>query len=184
MTLRIIAGTFKGRLLKAPQSSSTRPTQSIVREAVFNICQSEIAGARFLDLYAGSGAMGFEALSRGASHTTFVEQNRKASSVIQENIALLHVESQTTLLPLPANRALSQLTHQSALFDLIYIDPPYDTPIDPLLESLLPLLAPQATLFLEERYNPKSIRTTSPSSRLHFQNSRHFGTALLSIFKL
>lgn len=85
MTLRVIAGKYKGRSLKTPKATSTRPTQGMLREAVFNICQNEIEGAFFLDLFAGSGAMGFEAISRGAMKATLVEQNRQAQLCIKEN---------------------------------------------------------------------------------------------------
>lgn len=180
MTLRIIAGSFKGRLLKAPKGPSTRPTQGMLREAVFNICQSEIANARFLDLFAGSGAMALEALSRGASHSTLVEQNRNAIACIKENIAILHVEAQTNLIPCDTNRAITLLVKQGALFDIIYIDPPYDTPV--LLAPLIPLLAPQALLFLEERHNPKKQHQAPPHPGLQLRDTRRFGIALLSTF--
>jgi 16S rRNA (guanine(966)-N(2))-methyltransferase RsmD len=178
MTLRIVAGQFKGRLLKTPKGSSTRPTQGMLREAVFNICQNEIEGARFLDLYAGSGAMGLEALSRGASHVIFVEQNRTAAACIQANIASLQLKAQTTVLSLDAARALAQLIKQGAKFDIVYVDPPYDIPFDP--ESVVPLLAYPSILFLEERAQPQKPLPKSP--HLLLQSARRFGTALLSIF--
>ncbi|HSX11409.1 MAG TPA: 16S rRNA (guanine(966)-N(2))-methyltransferase RsmD [Chlamydiales bacterium] len=181
MSLRIIAGTFKGRLLKAPKGPSTRPTQGMLREAVFNICQNDIGNARFLDLYAGSGAMGLEALSRGAAHATLVEQNRHAIACIKENIAALHLESQAALIPFDANRALTLLTKQGALFDILYVDPPYDSPVP--LEPLVPLLAPHATLFIEERYNPKKPHQPPTHASLHHKETRRFGIALLSIFR-
>ena len=180
MTLRIIAGRFKGRLLKAPKSVSTRPTQGMLREAVFNICQNAIPEARFLDLYAGSGAMGLEALSRGAAHATFVEQNRNALICLRENIATLQLEAETTLLPIPVTRAVALLTQQSAHFECIYIEPPSDHPPD--LELILPLLAPNATLFLEERHDPKNPPQPLHFPSLHLKDSRRFGIALLSIF--
>jgi 16S rRNA (guanine(966)-N(2))-methyltransferase RsmD len=182
MTLRLIAGTFKGRLLKTPKGPSTRPTQGMLREAVFNICQNEIDSARFLDLFAGSGAMALEALSRGAAHATLVEQNRHALACIRENIAALQVEKQTTLIPYDANRALPLLTKQGALFDIIYIDPPYDTHTP--LEPLIPLLAPHALLFLEGRHNPKQPSQPRFPPSLHLRDTRRFGIALLHIFTL
>ena len=174
MTLRIIAGAFKGRRLKTPKGASTRPTQGIVREAVFNICQTEIEGSRFLDLYAGSGAMGFEALSRGAAKATFVEADRTAAACIKENIAELHVASQATLLPVSASRAIHLL--QGDQFDIVYVDPPYDTPFE--LETLAPLLAPHAVLFFEGRRNTK-IRD---APHLSLKDTRHFGIAILFTF--
>jgi 16S rRNA (guanine966-N2)-methyltransferase len=181
MSLRIIAGQFKGRLLKAPKGPSTRPTQGMLREAVFNICQNEVEGARFLDLFAGSGAMGLEALSRGATHITLVEQNRQAIACIKENIQFLQVASQTTLIPTEAKRALSLLTKEGALFDIVYIDPPYDISLS--LELLLPLLAPNALVFLEERYDPKKQASPPHIAGLQHQDTRRFGIALLSRFR-
>lgn len=178
MSLRIIGGEFKGRILKTRNDPNTRPTQGMLREAVFNICQNEISGARFLDLFAGSGAMGLEALSRGAAHATLVEQNRDAIRCIKENISNLRLEPQTTLIPTDASRALKLLSNQ--LFDLIYIDPPYDQPFS--LESAAPLLAPNGILFFEERHNPKKIHQPPSAPSLRYKETRRFGIALLSIF--
>src|SRR5690606_33771897 len=104
------------------------PTQGMLREAVFNICQNRIEEARFLDLYAGSGAMGFEALSRGAKSVVMVEQNKQAYLCIQENAKTLQVEPK--IFQMPSQRALQCMAKEGYLFDLIYIDPPYDLPID------------------------------------------------------
>lgn len=179
MSLRIIGGKFKGQMLKTPSSASTRPTQGMLREALFNICQNYIEGARFLDLFAGSGAIGFEALSRGAASVTLVEQNRTAISCLKENIQKLKVEPQTTLLALPAQRALTMLGKQSGLFDLVYIDPPYDTPIHPFLDGLEAILAPDARVFVEERHSPKSKQVPYVPLFLHLIDSRRFGIALI-----
>jgi 16S rRNA (guanine966-N2)-methyltransferase len=178
MTLRIIAGKFKGRLLKTPKGPSTRPTQGMLRAAVFNICQNQIEGARFLDLFAGSGAMSFEALSRGASHATLVESNRIAIACIKENIIRLDVQAETTLIPSEARLALN---HLSGAFDLIYLDPPYDTPT--LLEEIASrnLLAPGGILFVEERFKPNKIPPAS-DFLIHI-DSRRFGDALLHQYR-
>ena len=180
MTLRIIAGKFKGRLLKTPKGPSTRPTQGMLREAVFNICQNQVEGAKVLDLFAGSGAMALEALSRGATHATLVESHRHALACIKENIALLGVEALTTVLPLDAKISLKRL---KTSFDLIYIDPPYDDPI--LLEEILSrrLLNPGASLFVEERYDPKKNPPPFHSPHLALIDSRRFGSALLHQFR-
>ncbi len=178
--MRIIAGNFKGRLLKAPKSTSTRPTQGMLREAIFNICQNEVSNARFLDLFAGSGAMGLEALSRGASHATFVEQNRQAVQCIKENITALKLEKSSLLIPFDASRALHSLAKQSAQFDIVYVDPPYDTPFDFL--PLVPLTAPNGILFFEERHNPKKAHQPLELPGLELKDTRRFGVALLSIF--
>lgn len=178
--LRIIAGKFKGRRLNTPNGPSTRPTQEVLRESVFNICQSYIEGAYVLDLYAGSGAIGFEALSRGAQHVTFIEQHRNAIQCIQKNIQILEVQSQTTLIPRDAKIALSRI---STPFDIVYIDPPYDVPAAPILKELEAknILKPGALVFLEERFTPKA--KPIPATTLAFVNSRRFGPAILHQFQ-
>jgi 16S rRNA (guanine966-N2)-methyltransferase len=181
MTLKIIAGKFKGRFLKAPKTNTTRPTQGMLREAVFNICQNEVDEARFLDLFAGSGAMGLEALSRGAAHAVFVEKNRQALVCIKDNISALEVEKQTLILPTDAARALEILLKQAAQFELIYVDPPYETPLD--LTSLAPLLSPNGTLFVEERHQPKKVHQPIELPGLKLKETRRFGIALLSIYQ-
>src|SRR5579872_3386296 len=152
MTLRIIGGRFKGRFLKAPKASTTRPTQGMLREAVFNICQNQIDGARFLDLFAGSGEMELEAISRGAASAAFVKQNRGAINCIKENIQTLENERAAEIVSLDAVKALAFLEKRKMQFDIVYIDPPYDRPIKDLLESLIPVLAAEAIIFIEERH--------------------------------
>lgn len=179
MSLRIIAGKFKGRTLKAPKGKSTRPTQGMLREAVFNICQNEIHGARFLDLFAGSGAVGLEALSRGAVFAAFVEQNKLALRSIKENGEMLGVISEMQILPLSFEKALLFFKKQGTQFDLIYIDPPYDLSAD--FSEISSILAPHGTVFLEERFNPKgNSKTKIPG--LYARDQRRFGEALLTIF--
>ncbi|MDE3047773.1 MAG: 16S rRNA (guanine(966)-N(2))-methyltransferase RsmD [Verrucomicrobiota bacterium] len=176
--MRIIAGALKGRTLKQPKGSVTRPTQGMLRGAVFNICQNEVEGARFLDLFAGSGAMGLEALSRGASLAVFVEQNRQALACIRDNIAAFGVESRAEVMPMPVERALKVLAGRQ--FDLIYIDPPYDLSVD--LAALSSFVAPQGTVFLEERADPKRQETLIPG--LQKQQTRRFGSTALTLFSV
>ena len=175
MTLRIIAGHLKGRPLKTPKGPSTRPTQGMLREAVFNICQNRIEGANFLDVYAGSGAMAFEAISRGASHAVLIEKNKIAISCIKENIKILQIERQIEVITADAVTSVKRIERK---FDIVYIDPPYETPTAPLIEQLLKaqLLNPDAILFIEER----DIKSKAPEfPHLILKNSRRFGVALL-----
>jgi len=123
--MRIGSGTFKGRTLKTPKGEATRPTSGLVRETLFNILARDIPDARVLDLFAGSGSVGLEALSRGAVHATFVEMARPALACLRENIAALDVAAETTVLPYPVDRALAELTRAGNLFDLIFLDPPF-----------------------------------------------------------
>jgi 16S rRNA (guanine966-N2)-methyltransferase len=178
MSLRIVGGLFGGRILKSPKGAQTRPTTSMLREAVFNICAGWIENARFLDLFAGSGAMGLEAVSRGASFVTFVEKEAKAVQCIRENVSLLAIEPQVQILAMEVKRALMQLMSS---YDLIYIDPPYEKEVSVLIELILErgLLAPHGLLFLEERFQAKIPTFKS----LELIDSRKYGIAHLHRFR-
>lgn len=123
--MRIIAGEFGSRKIETPPGISTRPTLDKVREAVFSSLGGSFEGGRVLDLYAGSGANGLEALSRGMHEAVFVDNDRKAVSVIRKNISSLHVKERTRILSCNDFKALSLLKEEGQKFDLIYMDPPY-----------------------------------------------------------
>ena len=126
MTLKILGGEFGGRLLKAPKGSQTRPTTSMLRKAVFDILQPKIQGAVFLDLFAGSGAMGIEALSRGASRAIFIDSHREAIRALKENLSLLKIESKAHIIQNDVFKGLTKLQEMNILSDIVYADPPYD----------------------------------------------------------
>jgi 16S rRNA (guanine(966)-N(2))-methyltransferase RsmD len=119
--MRIIAGEFRSRRLKSLPGAATRPTPDRLRETLFDILQTRIQGATFADAYAGTGAVGLEALSRGARHAWFLERGRPALEVIRENIAALGLEGRTTVLSGPV---LQTLSRQAA--EIVFLDPPYD----------------------------------------------------------
>lgn len=119
--MRVIAGTFRGRRLVAPRGDDTRPTPDRVREALFSALGS-VAGLRVLDLYAGTGALGIEALSRGADHASWIESARPALAALRFNLRALDLEQCGEVIPKPVERALPRLT---GLFDLVFADPPY-----------------------------------------------------------
>lgn len=124
MTVRIIAGENKGAPLQTPRGMRTRPTLGRVRESLFMILMPHIEDARVLDLFAGSGALGFEALSRGAKHVTFVEQSRPAITALRENMRRLKCTDRVELVEREALAYLSQAV-PAAPYDLILLDPPY-----------------------------------------------------------
>ncbi len=128
--MRIIAGTFKGRTLSAPSWDGLRPTSDRLRETLFNVLAPRIGGARVLDLYAGTGAVGIEALSRGAAHATFVEQDRRAQDLIAANLAKCGVTEGCAIIRASAGRAVEQMLRSPSFvpFDLVLLDPPYDHP--------------------------------------------------------
>lgn len=124
--MRIIAGTAKGRVLRSLKGLALRPTADRVREAVFAMLVERVPGARFLDLFAGAGGVGLEALSRGAAQAVFVESHRPAARVIEENVARCGLADRARVLALPVARALAVLLREGARFDLIFLDPPYE----------------------------------------------------------
>jgi 16S rRNA (guanine(966)-N(2))-methyltransferase RsmD len=122
--MRVIAGTCKGRRLVAPKGSHTRPALDRIKESVFSIL-FDVGDQTVLDLFAGSGSVGIEALSRGASAATFVENNTAALRALATNLAACNFEEQSTIIKQDVARALNKLSKQGASFDLIFVDPPY-----------------------------------------------------------
>jgi 16S rRNA (guanine(966)-N(2))-methyltransferase RsmD len=125
--MRIIAGEYRGRVLKSPADNRTRPTSDRLRETLFNVLAPRITAAtRFLDLCAGTGAIGMEALSRGAAHATFVDKSRRACALIEENLDALAIpEEQTEVLALSAENFAGR-KHERG-WDIVFFDPPYAT---------------------------------------------------------
>jgi len=124
--VRIIAGQFRGRNLKSPPSRDVRPTSDRLRETLFNVLGATVSGARFLDLCAGSGAVGVEALSRGASYVTFVDRSRQMCDLIRANLALFKVsKDQAEVIPSEAAVFLRRAARQRDPLDIIFFDPPY-----------------------------------------------------------
>jgi len=124
--MRIISGTSKGRKLATPKSQSLRPTSDRVKESIFNMLREEIEGEMVLDLFAGTGNLGIEALSRGAKKVIFVEKGRHALGLIQRNLIQFGLEEKSEILPMDANRAIGVLKQRGKFFDLIFVDPPYE----------------------------------------------------------
>jgi 16S rRNA (guanine966-N2)-methyltransferase len=135
--LRIIAGKYRGRKLKSPPTLETRPTSDRLRETLFNVLAPRIKGARFLDLCAGSGAVGIEALSRGAAHVTFVDQSRRMCGLIEANLEALDVdEDEVAVVSIEAAEFLQRRAKtESEPFDIIFFDPPYATDYELVLNS-------------------------------------------------
>jgi len=124
--MRIISGTSKGRKLITPKRYSLRPTCDRVKESLFNILGSEVEGKVVLDLFAGTGNLGIEALSRGAERVIFVEKGRQALQIIQTNLNQFGLADRSEILPKDVNRAIGILKQRGECFDLILMDPPYE----------------------------------------------------------
>ncbi|MBN1254055.1 MAG: 16S rRNA (guanine(966)-N(2))-methyltransferase RsmD [Deltaproteobacteria bacterium] len=123
--MRIIGGEFKGRRLLVPHGRRIRPTSDRVREAIFDILGPAWTFQRALDLFAGTGSLGIEALSRGADEVVFVEQGKGALTILKGNLKALGLKSRSWVLPLTAKRGIAVLGERKEAFDLIFIDPPY-----------------------------------------------------------
>ena len=149
--MRVIAGAFKGRRLKAPTWAGLRPSSDKLRETLFNILAPRIEGARVLDGFAGTGALGIEALSRGAAHVTFVDRDRRATALIEANLALCRVEGGYTI-EYGDVVAMLRRAPRDGQFDLVLLDPPYDTDpgsIAQALEAAAGLMNSDGLLVLE-----------------------------------
>lgn len=182
--LRIIGGKFKSRLIKTPKSLQTRPTSSLVRKAFFDICRNELEECQFLDLFAGSGAMGIEAISRGAAHATFVEANKHALACIQDNLKSLKIEDQATVIRKDVLTGLKLLSKLDKRFNLVYIDPPYEqNPIEVLaFIDRTNLIDKGGIVFLEEKVPSKIKQEKEKLTHLIWREERKFGTTVLNQF--
>lgn len=182
--MRIGAGAYRGRPLKTPKGAATRPTSGMVRETLFNILAPLVPDARVLDLFAGCGSVGLEALSRGASHATFVEQAAPALACLRDNIALLGVGQETTVLPLPVERALRQLAARGEPFDIIFLDPPFAdvSAYTQVLEAVAAarLLAPDGTLIAQHAARAPLPDAVPPLTR---HRLRPLGDNALSFYR-
>ncbi len=157
--MRVIAGTYRSRILKSLKGLALRPTSDRLRETLFNILAPNIAGSRFLDLFAGTGAIGIEALSRGAAEVIFIENQALAVTLIRRNLESLGITSRVTVLAVDALRGLQTLASRKGAahtaFDFLFLDPPYAAAEDysRVLEFLgsADLLAPGGIVIAEHR---------------------------------
>ena len=178
--MRIIAGSRKGARIFAPKGTETRPTGDRVREAAFNLIGPGFTeDAKLLDLFAGSGAMGLEALSRGAAHATFVESDREACRTIVRNLDKLGLEHATVLCQ-DALTALRTDARSGTRYDLVLVDPPYkrfSSLQNALIQHLPEILAPDGLLVVE------TAAAEEPELPLAKRTSRRYGSARLTLFE-
>jgi 16S rRNA (guanine966-N2)-methyltransferase len=181
--VKIIAGALKGRRLVAPRGSTTRPTADQVRIALMDTLTPWLEGVRFLDLFAGAGAVGLEALSRGAAHATLVERDARAVAALRRNVATLGVERVTRILPEEVRRAVHRLERQHERFGLVFLDPPYETELLPAALAALGtggLLAPPSLVVAQHL----TKRAPAPEfGVLHAYRTRRFGETTLTFFR-
>ena len=179
--MRIIAGSARGRTFEAPQGRDTRPTLDRVRENVFNILQMKVRGRQVLDLFSGSGAMAFEAISRGAHSSVLVDADRSANAVERRNAEKLGMANQCRILHCDWQMAVRQLAAQGEKFGVVFLDPPYAMhDMTPVMNALRPLLEPDAVILLE--HEAKTFPATPDGFDLY--DSRKYGIAGVSFFRL
>lgn len=177
--MRVISGKFRGRPLQVPGGKAVRPTSDRVREALFSVLFDRLEGARVLDLFAGAGSLGIEALSRNAHSAIFVEPHRAHVKVLERNLSF--VTSPHELWPMKSEQALKKLGQRGEVFDLIFLDPPYDTDLlQRSLESIshLGLLAPGGCIVCEFRTSSKQATWAGHWCELF---SRHYGETTVTI---
>jgi len=178
--MRIIAGQYKGRRLEAVTAQGIRPTSDRVREAVFNIIAGKISGARVLDIFAGTGALGLEALSRGASHTTFIDVSPQACELITKNAERCGIHEKARVICHDMSRGTLPEHIKGEPFSIIFMDPPYGTT---LLETALTsgilnqVLARDGMIIAEHSIK---VELPHPITGLDIHDQRKYGKTLIS----
>ncbi len=178
--MRIIAGTAKRRSIIAPKGNSTRPTQDYIRESLFNIIQGDVADSICLDIFAGSGALGLEAISRGAQHCMFCDKSFKAIQAVRENITNLGFQDTTYVLKGDWTQALAYAKSQAMKFDLVFVDPPYSfAQIDLLMDEIKHVLSNNALIVVER---DKKTDETAHHGYRHI-SSREYGITAVHLYR-
>jgi 16S rRNA (guanine966-N2)-methyltransferase len=181
--MRIIAGAYKGRRLATPRGETTRPTADQVRIALLDTLMPWLPEARVLDLFAGAGGVGLEALSRGAAHATFVERDARAVQALRANVTTLGVERAARILRDDVRRGLRTLSREGGRFDVVFLDPPYDgDDVATTLEALggVELLADDAIVVAQ--HLTKRAPASSVGGLAAFR-ARRFGETTLTFFR-
>jgi 16S rRNA (guanine966-N2)-methyltransferase len=178
--VRIVAGTAKGRQLLTPRSADViRPTADRVRQTLFDVLGQRLEGLQVLDLYAGTGALGLEALSRGASRAVLVDSGRESQSLCRANAKALGFEDRVELLPMPVAPALRALVARQAAFQLVFVDPPYALRAG---SEALAQVAAGGLLEAGGRMVVEHARHEALTSPWPLLDQRRFGETLVSIF--
>ncbi len=181
MTMRIIGGASRGRRLTGPRGLAVRPTADQVKAALFNILADRIAGARFLDLYAGTGNIGIEALSRGAQQATFVESSPAMGRLLRANLQRCGFERLAEIRLIPVSRFLKQ--HHESPYDIVFLDPPYRTEE---AEKVLPSLGHDAIIRANGVVIVEHFHKSPPVDRighLALVKTYRYGDTCLSVYR-
>ena len=181
--MRVIGGESRGRILKAPSGYRTRPTSDKVREAIFDMLPHRLEGLKALDLFAGSGAMGIEALSRGAIRAVFIESSRVVSAVIKANIRACNLDDRAKVMVGRLPQALMRVLKMEGPFDIVFIDPPYEKG---LAEKTLDVLirgsgvAPGGRVVIEHSAREETPEETADLVKIRM---KRYGSTAVSIYE-
>ena len=181
--MRVIGGAARGRRLKVPKGQAVRPTAGRVKESLFNILPRDFSGKRVLDLFAGTGNLSIEALSRGADHALLVDASARSAATIKSNLSGLGLAAQSAVWVAPVARSVRVLARRKERFDFIFLDPPYEQGQAGRSLELIArcqLLRPAGTLVVEHS-SRESVKPHYDSLQLHDQ--RRYGDTLLSFYK-
>ena len=179
--MRIIAGEARGRRIEAPAGRNTRPTLDRIRENMFNILQADIPESRILDLFAGSGALSLEAISRGAASAVLVDSDRKASMIQKQNAVSLRFIDRTRLYCCDWTRAVRTLQEEKQKFDIIFLDPPYAmTDLRTVFTSLIPLMEKESMIVLEH----EAGKSVSVPPEFMIVKDRSWGFCAVTVYRL
>lgn len=183
--MRVISGSARGRKLKSPKTSETRPIMDRVKTALFDILAPEILGMRVLDLFAGVGSVGIEALSRGAAAATFVERSPEAYRLVRENLAITGLSDRAEVLRTDAFAYLQQAAASGRRFDLIYVAPPQNEGLARQALAQLdsaPLTDPDGLVIVQIHPQERGELDNLPLTRLRRYDERKYGSTLLLFF--
>ena len=178
--MRIIAGEFKGRRIDAPKGSDTRPTLDRVKESLFGIIQFELYGRTVLDLFAGSGSLGIEAMSRGARLVVFNDASSECARLIRQNLEKLHASSAFEVFARDGLDLLTMLERRQAQFDIVFLDPPYDCDATEVLSEISSegILSEDGLVVYEHKEDRKSAEIPG----LVLKDERKYGIAVFAFY--
>jgi 16S rRNA (guanine(966)-N(2))-methyltransferase RsmD len=181
--MRVIAGALKGRRLRAPDWPGLRPTSDRLKETVFNILAPRLEGARVLDGFAGTGALGIEALSRGAAEVTFIDSDRRAQALIADNLALCGIQNRYAILPMTMAAGIERLRTAASFapFDIVLLDPPYATSPGAALHGADVVVSDMGVVVLE---HARKVASPEHAGRLVRVRQVRSGDSTLSIYQV
>ncbi|MGX7052002.1 16S rRNA (guanine(966)-N(2))-methyltransferase RsmD [Leuconostoc palmae] len=181
--MRVVSGQFRGTRLEAVNGDKTRPTTDKVKEAMFSILTPYISGGQVLDLYAGTGGLSIEAVSRGMHHAILIDRQFQAIKVIQSNIEKTHQQSLFTVIKSSAQQALEKLKSDNQLFDLVFLDPPYakETIQDDMLYLATNGMLNEDAIILAESNDSANL----PEENSYFEiiQQKHYGITVVTVYR-